>query len=477
MQAGDKCRYGVIDVVDTCVDLTPSMDLQFPAEETIVAPATAIGGGVAMVRLSGSDAIAVAERLFRPHGAQKQLADRQLIHGTLSNAAGEIVDDCLAVVMRRPHSFTGEDVAEIHCHGGQAVVAAVIDACVEAGARMAEPGEFSRRAFLNGQMDLAQAEALGDLIAAQTQLSRQMALRQLRGGLSAEVRGVRDGLVDAAAEIEAHLDFPEEDIPALSHGRIVAVMNDSGREISRLLGGFERGRIVREGARVVLAGLPNAGKSRLFNALVGRERAIVSPHPGTTRDTIECTIDVRGVPVTLIDTAGLRDSVDEVEQIGIARTSEEMRGADLLLMVVDVSSASEESVYTTPVSGGPAPVLLVLNKTDLAKQGLDTHDPNAFLVSAATKEGVDALLDAIADKLIGRDVSTEASVTRARHAECLRLARESLEKAHNAFAQMESGELVMVDLRDAIIHLGEILGERLDEQILDRIFSTFCLGK
>ncbi|MGI8906127.1 MAG: tRNA uridine-5-carboxymethylaminomethyl(34) synthesis GTPase MnmE [Candidatus Sumerlaeaceae bacterium] len=445
--------------------------------DTIAAPATAIGGGVAIIRLSGPDAVSIVQDRFRRPGVASALVPNELVYGTLHDGSGQPLDDCIVVVMQRPHSFTGEDIAEIHCHGGQAVVAAVLDTCITAGARLAEPGEFSRRAFLNGKMDLAQAEALGDLIAAQTELSRRSALRQLRGGLSLEVRNIRDSLLDSAAEIEAHLDFPEEDIPALAQDRISAAMTTSREEISRLLDGYQRGRLVREGARVVLAGAPNAGKSSLFNAMIGRERAIVSPHPGTTRDTIEATIDMCGVPVTLIDTAGLRNSSDEIERIGVVRTTEEMMNAELVLLVVDIAGHTESDFADIKLFESGTPVMTVFNKVDQANAC--SHDPgeNGVRVSAKTKEGLGQLIDAISGRLIGSNAQMDATVTRARHAECLRLADDSLQKAEEAFGAAASGDLVMVDLRDAIIHLGEVLGERLDEQILDRIFATFCLGK
>jgi tRNA modification GTPase len=447
-------------------------------EDTIAAAATAVGGGVAIVRVSGSEARAIAEKLFRPKNAMAGFLPRQMVYGSLVSTSGDALDDCILTWMPRPHSFTGEDVIEIHCHGGHAVVRSALDACMEAGARLAEPGEFSRRAFLNGKMDLSQAEALGDLIAAQTDLARRAALQQLRGGLSAEVRAVRASLIDAAAEIEAHLDFPEEDIPALAQERIVGIMTNARTAIERLLAGFARGRLVRDGARVVLAGKPNAGKSSLFNAIIGRERAIVSPHPGTTRDTIESTVDIAGVPVTLIDTAGLREARDEVEQIGIARTSEEMRGADIIVHVLDATVVGDtvtgaEMDETDPAG---ATVVRVYNKADMVASTNRLPD-DALLVSATQRHGIDALLSKISSLLAPSDSGTHLLLTRARHAECLRKALASLARASAGFARGDSGDLVMVDLRDCLIDLGEIIGERLDEQILDRIFSTFCLGK
>lgn len=463
-------------------------------EDTIAAPATAPGeAGVAIIRLSGPEALPILRRVFAPvstlPGAHS-FPDRKLVYGTVvdpGDPTGAPVDESLAVVMRGPRSFTGEDVAEIHCHGGSAVVSAVLDLLLAAGARLAEPGEFSRRAFLNGRMDLSQVEALSDLICARTQSARRMAMRQLRGGLSERMGELRAQLINAAAHLEAHLDFPDEDVPAPAREAIAGAMSEVARGVCSLLETFRSARLVREGARVVLAGLPNAGKSSVFNALLNRERAIVSPHPGTTRDTIEATVDLNGVPVTLVDTAGLREAFDEVERIGIERSAEEVRGADLILHVVD-STAADLSAEVSELhrllergQSADVPVLLVLNKSDL----MPTRRPapggslaGGVLVSASSRTGLDQLENAISDKLLGASSRVEElQITRARHAECLRAAHEALEGARTAFAGGLSGEFVMIDLREAIVHLGEIMGERLDEQILDRIFSTFCLGK
>lgn len=453
---------------------------------------------MAVLRVSGPRAVEILAAVFRPsgRGAVAALEDRRLVYGTLvdpSEADGVPLDQCLAVVMRGPRSFTGEDVAEIHCHGGRAVVAAALDALLAAGARLAEPGEFSRRAFLNGRMDLSQAEALGDLIGARTQLARRLALRQLRGGLSVRIHELQSRLIDAAAHLEAHLDFPEEDVPAPAQASILAAMDEVRSGCEMLLATFSRARLVREGARVVLAGKPNAGKSSLFNALLNRERAIVSPHPGTTRDTIEATVDIAGVPVTLVDTAGLREAADEVERIGIERSAEELRGADLVLHVIDASEwaghGGEDGTGAdslAELSGGALPVIRLLNKCDLVpSEALAQLDglkgsaaDGAIAVSAASRTGLDTLERRIAEQLLGEAArEEEVQIVRARHADCLRAAAGSLERARKAFAGGLSGEFVMVDLREAILALGDILGERLDEQILDRVFSTFCLGK
>ena len=447
--------------------------------DTIVAPATGPGdSAVAIVRLSGPRAIEVFSRLFEraaPHRREAP-ASHRLVLGVIRDPGGRELDQALGVVMRAPHSYTGEDCAEFHCHGGRAVVSAIVDSCVAGGARLAEPGEFSRRAFLNGRIDLAQAEAVADLIAARTELGRRAALRQLRGGLSARVGELRDRLLDAAALIEAHLDFPEEDIPDLGTEGIRRALDEVRAGIVTMLRAFGRARHVREGARVVLTGPPNAGKSSLFNALIGRERAIVSPHPGTTRDTIEATVDLGGVPVTFVDTAGLRDSRDEIERIGIERAHEELAQADLVLLVLDpdCGDAAER------IAAGRDNTIVLMNKSDLGRGSPSdgTAGPARSLsLSAVTREGLDRLETLLAEQLRGSSGEDELLVTTARHAQCLEGAVVSLGIAAESMDRSEPWELVMVDLRNAIMQLGDILGIGLDDEILDRIFSRFCLGK
>lgn len=449
-------------------------------EDTIVALASGRGAaGVAVVRLSGGGAIDVLGRVFRARNeALRNPAEwlaGKLVYGTIVEPGGDAVDDCLAVVMRAPHSFTGEDVAEIQCHGSPAVVGAVLELCVRCGARPAEPGEFSRRAFLNGKMDLAQAEALSDLIAATSETARRLALRQLRGGLSARLRDINSHLLDAAAEIEAHIDFPEEDIPALAQERIADRIQYGIKGMRRLLAGHEKARLRQEGARVILAGEPNAGKSSLFNALVGRERAIVSPHPGTTRDTLEAVVEIAGLAVTLVDTAGIREDAGEIEQIGIDRAREEISQADLVLHLAEGSGGQP---HWGELEGADAErVVRLWTKCDGA--GNREGEGDEWLqISAATGVGLQELEGLLRQRLLGSgDDDADAEMSRVRHADNLRNAVAAVERAVVAFEAGKSGDLVMVDLRDGLSFIGEILGERLDEQILDRIFSTFCLGK
>ncbi|MBX7244739.1 MAG: tRNA uridine-5-carboxymethylaminomethyl(34) synthesis GTPase MnmE, partial [Candidatus Sumerlaeaceae bacterium] len=412
------------------------------------------------------------------------LKDRRITLGRVEAPSGELLDEALAVAMHAPHSFTGEHVAELHLHGSRAVVAAVLDACVALGARLAEPGEFSRRAFLNRRLDLAQAEAVADLVAASSEVRRKLALRQLQGGLSNEVRSIRDSLVDAAARIEAHLDFPDEEIPAVASNELSQTMADGLARLASMLKTFEGTRMAREGIRVVLAGAPNAGKSSLFNELVGRERAIVTPHPGTTRDTIESTLEIGGVAVTIVDTAGVRESADSVEQIGIERTWAEVENADVVLVVMDAETP-DDSTLKSLADDQSCQRIILLNKcdlvptdqTELLKARFGAQATTVIACSALTRQGLEPLETALRDMAMGSAAPEEMLVANARQATCLRAAQASLLAASASFSAGLSGELVMVDLRDAIEHVGEVIGLGIGEDILDRIFSTFCIGK
>lgn len=453
-------------------------------KDTIVAQATAPGiAGVAVIRLSGPDAITIARKIFQQKNRKQQFPPRNLIYGNFLDCAGELIDEGLYAEMPGPNSFTGEDVVEFQCHGSPAIIRSLIEESITNGARIAEPGEFSKRAFLNNRIDLVQAEALCDLISAQSELSRKAALRQLRGGLSNSVRQIHSELIDAAAEIEAHLDFPDEDIPEFTQDRVLGIIQSGKSKIENLIKTFHRGKVLREGVRVVLAGEPNAGKSSLFNYLLGRERAIVSPHAGTTRDTIEATLDIKGLTVTLVDTAGIRDSSDEIEKLGIDRSLQEIETADIVLQVFNPQftpipvPASDKSIKRIPVATH-VDALTEDNKTEVKNQLESLHGTEFAFVSTFSGEGIDQLENLLLNTFqIHSNISEEVEVSRLRHVECLQAAVNSLNLSSNAFSAGESGEFVMVDLRDALSYLCEILGERLDEQILDRVFSTFCLGK
>lgn len=441
-------------------------------EDTIAAVASPAGtGAVALLRVSGGGALAVAQRVFRGGS----LTPRRAVYGTVCDASGQEIDSVLATYFQGPASFTGEDTVEITCHGGMLVTRRVLEALLRSGARAAEPGEFTQRAWLNGKLDLTQAEAVMDVISAQTDMALRAAQRQLDGAIGQRVTALRDELLDVLAHVEAYIDFPEEDISpdtgAVLRGNITQVAGG----IQRLLATADQGRILREGARTVLAGAPNAGKSSLLNRLLGCERAIVSEIPGTTRDTIEEVINVQGVPLRLVDTAGLRESGDVIEQEGVARTRRMVENADLLLEVVDASQPPAERVAVPAESG--VKVLLVLNKTDL---GL--HEAwrvaGGVEVSCLTGQGIDTLTAAMVGMLDGGAGFTgmEAAVN-ARHKACLERAAAALSAGLQQLDAGAAPEFVSMDLRDALTALGEVAGLVSTEDLLGVIFSRFCIGK
>jgi tRNA modification GTPase len=455
-----------------------------PQDDLIVARATAAGpGAVAIVRVDGAGVRDLVERAFeparKPHGPL--MSPRRLVLGHWRAPDGESIDTGMTVFFPAPHSYTGNDLAEFHCHGGPVPVRRLIETAVSLGARPADPGEFTRRAFLNGRMDLSQAEAVADLINAQTDAAARAARDQLHGALTVSIESSREVLLELAAEIEARIDFPDEEIAAEDRNRLAAMFSAPLDAIDNLLATRRRGRLLREGARAALVGRPNAGKSSLLNALARMERAIVTPHPGTTRDTIECTIDLHGVPLVLVDTAGLRPSDDPVESIGIDRARREIDRADLVVQVIDatdaVAASDDPSLIHRP------PDIVVWNKCDLLAGEAIPPPPaeptNALLISATRGDGLPALEAALHTRLLGDDApeAKDHLAIGVRHAELLDRARRALQSAARAFGDGQSGEFVMVDLRESLDALSEILGARLGDAILDRIFSRFCIGK
>lgn len=455
---------------------------------TIAAIATPPGiGGIGVIRLSGPASVPIAQRVFvRPSGLPLQSPkSHRVYHGFVVDSGGERVDEALLCVMRQPRSYTREDVAEISCHGGVLTTQRVLEAVLAQGARVAEPGEFTRRAFLNGRLDLTQAEAVIDLINARTTASHRAALGQLEGALSCRLHDLREHLLQVSVYLEAGIDFPEEDLELVSAGglgeRLVAVAG----KLSQLLATFERGRVLREGLATAIIGRPNVGKSSLLNALLGRDRAIVSSEPGTTRDTIEAALDIDGLLLRIIDTAGIRTTADAVEQEGVRRAREVVAQADLLLVVLDGSVAltADDQALLAETAGKPR--LVVRNKCDLpARWSLGDLASGAngaptVAVSALHGRGLPELERAIVRQVLGSEPLAQGEVllTRARHRQSLALALQNVQTAEQGLRQGVPVEFVAFDVTEALRHIGEVLGENCAGEVLERIFSSFCIGK
>ncbi|MGO8948885.1 MAG: tRNA uridine-5-carboxymethylaminomethyl(34) synthesis GTPase MnmE [Ktedonobacterales bacterium] len=476
--------------------------------ETIAAVATPPGAGaIGIVRLSGPEAIAIGHTLFRKSGKPESdgsgLASHLLTHGyVVDYATGERIDEVLAAFMLAPRTYTREDVVEFQAHGGPLILRRILELALAAGARAAQPGEMTLRAFLNGRLDLAQAEAVMALIGAESEAGRRVALRQLQGELSRRIALARGAVMGALAQIEASIDFPEEEVPAPEKGELARLLAQARNEIERLLEGANRGRILREGLRVALVGRPNVGKSSLLNALLGTERAIVTPFAGTTRDTIEERATIAGIPVQLVDTAGLSTTNDPIESIGVERSRQAARSADLLLFVLDAgeplqpldqTAATElQALFSEnaaqdgtlrPTIGVPA-VLLVLNKADLPRildeRAAQRLWEGAPLVHSSTlsHEGMAALEEAIYLLVLGGEArGSETLVTSVRHSDALRRAMLHLVAADQTLAGDLPLDFLSIDLRSILETLGEITGETATDDLLERIFSEFCIGK
>lgn len=450
-------------------------------DDTIVALATPQGvSAIAVIRLSGTDAIGITQRLFKGKNLAT-VASHTAHFGTLVTATATL-DEVLVTVFRAPNSFTREDSVEISCHGSPLIVKEIIKALITAGARLAEPGEFTKRAFLHGRFDLAQAEAVADLIHAETDNARQAALNQMRGGFSREIKALREELIHFASLIELELDFGEEDVEFAKRDELRGLIKRLQQHLQPLIQSFDQGNVIKNGIPTVIAGKPNAGKSTLLNVLLNEEKAIVSDIPGTTRDVIEDEMVLGGISFRFIDTAGLRDTTDTIESIGVQRTREQMSRASLILYVFDLATATlaEIDEQETELKQLGKVVLKVGNKIDRANPALlaSLRSREFVFISASKGEGIEPLKARILEMFqIDRVKPGDVMVTNLRHYENLRQTNAALQRVLDGMDQQVTGDFLAMDIRQALHFLGEITGEITTEDLLANIFSRFCIGK
>jgi len=460
--------------------------------DTITAPATAAGvGAIAVIRVSGKNAFEIIDSVFTSRGKQtKPIAalPSHTIHLGWIKDDGRNIDEVLISVFKNPNSYTGEDVVEISCHGSPFIQQQILQLLVRKGARNAEAGEFTLRAFLNGKLDLSQAEAVADLIASDSSASHDLALKQMRGGYSSEMKQLRNQLLNFASLIELELDFSEEDVEFANRSELAALISQLIAHISNLISSFELGNVIREGIPVVIAGKPNVGKSTLLNALLNEERAIVSHIAGTTRDTIEEEIVLDGIKFRFIDTAGLRETTDAIERIGVNRTMEKISSSPLLVYMFDVNETTpaglikEIEELKNNLEASDLKIFLAGNKSDnhdeskLKKEFSAMED--VLFISAKEKTNIQSLTKKLVDAInLSGTNQDNAIVTNARHVEALQHTKESLENVLSGLNKKLSGDLISSDIRNALYHLGLITGEVTTDMLLENIFGKFCIGK
>lgn len=456
-------------------------------EDTIAAVATAYGeGGIGIIRISGEKALSILEEVFEFAGETYQIVNRRMTYGRIVDRENEqIIDEVLAVYMKGPKTYTAEDVVEINCHGSMVSLRKTLALVLCKGARLAEPGEFTKRAFLNGRLDLSQAEAVIDIIKAKTDRSFDVAMSQLEGALSFRVTEIRQKLLDLLVDITVNIDYPDEDIEELTYDKIEENILLIGEMIEKLLSTADTGRMIREGIRVAIVGKPNVGKSSLMNSLLRETRAIVTEIPGTTRDTIEEAISIRNIPVYLVDTAGIRETSDEVERLGIERSKAAFNEADFIIFIMDGSSAiSDEDREIASYLDGRDSVVLI-NKNDLERGFTNddvrelVNDPVIIETSLINNEGIEEIENHIEELVYGGELSQHDStmVNNVRHIELLKQSRDSLRDAMEMTLAREALDFIEVDVRNAYDLLGEITGETVSDDIINEVFARFCLGK
>lgn len=486
-------------------------------DDTIAAIATPVGeGGIGIIRISGDDALSILENVFVPvrksKSLKKEISDkpnenlrnkemffpestsetiglpienRRLSYGFVVDEAGNTIDEVLAVYMKAPHTYTAEDVVEINCHGSVVALKKTLDLVLSRGARLAEPGEFTKRAFLNGRLDLSQAEAVIDLIKAKTERSFDAAMSQLSGSFSQKIREIRNKIMDVLVNVTVNIEYPDEDIEEITYEQLKNSLSQIDDELGKLIAGAHTGKIIKDGLRVAIIGKPNVGKSSLMNSLLKESRAIVTEIPGTTRDTIEEVISIKSIPVVLTDTAGIRETDDEIEKIGIERSKLAANNADLVIFVIDGSVPLSDEDFEIMEVLGQRRLITVLNKRDkgsvVSVDDIVNKLPNAVVVEAAIAhgDGLSNIEDTVESLVYGGNVRPGESllVTNARHEHLLRSADNFINDALSGVERLEALDIIEIDIKEAYDLLGEILGETVSDDIINEVFSRFCLGK
>ncbi|MCF8236061.1 MAG: tRNA uridine-5-carboxymethylaminomethyl(34) synthesis GTPase MnmE [Bacteroidales bacterium] len=459
-------------------------------DDTIIALSTPPGmGAIAVIRLSGPEAFSLTEGLFIPpkKGVKVSAAEGYTIHFGKLQQDNELIDEVLVSVFRKPNSYTGEDVVEISCHGSEYIQQRIIEAFLEKGARLADAGEFTMRAFLNGKFDLAQAEAVADLIASQSKASHDLALEQMRGGYSQKIGQLREQLLNFTSLIELELDFSEEDVEFADRTELFKLLRTLKSEMKSLIDSFQVGNVLKKGIPVAIIGRPNVGKSTLLNAILNEERAIVSEIPGTTRDLIEDTIIIEGVSFRFIDTAGLREGGDKIEEIGIERTREKIKQAKIILYICDISECTLDSVddvlseFREYIHDKSKRFILIGNKIDKLVETphkfRDLVELETIFVSAKRKQGIKQITDSLLKSVKTNTVQDQVIVSNIRHLNALKNALKSITEVESGLQQNIPTDLLSIDIRQALYHLGSITGAISTDEILGNIFSRFCIGK
>lgn len=455
-------------------------------EETIAAIATPPGeGGIGIIRISGEESKNILDKIFVPVN-KSSLENRKLAYGNIVDPSSEkIIDEVLCVYMKAPKTYTAEDVVEINCHGGMVPLRKTLELVLNHGARMAEPGEFTKRAFLNGRLDLTQAEAVIDVIKAKTDRTFDVAMDQLEGVFSKRIREIRKKMVDILVNITVNIDYPDEDIEQITYDKLEKDLEEVRNELAQLLSSADTGRIIQEGLNVAIIGKPNVGKSSLMNSLLKEARAIVTEIPGTTRDTIEEHLSVRGIPVRLTDTAGIRETTDIVEKMGIEKSKKSFNNADMVIFILDSSRELSDEDREIMELIDQEKSLVVLNKIDLNRvlelADIEKMLPHAVIIetSMETQEGIDLVEEKIEEKVYGGNVSQSNSlmVTNVRHKNILERAEKSISDAIHMVQMMEALEFIEIDVNSCYESLGEIIGETVQDDIINEVFARFCLGK